>query len=57
MCDMCVCVQPGALFVIASLLAQGDIQLTYDKIETGEFDIPDFVSEDAQHLIRLVRSI
>ncbi len=36
------------------LLLQGDIQLTYDRIESGEFDFPDFVAPDAQHLIRLV---
>jgi serine/threonine protein kinase len=36
---------------------EGDIQLTYDRIESGEFDIPDFVSPAAQDLIRKVRSM
>lgn len=35
---------------------EGDIQLTYDRIESGEFDIPDFVSPAAQDLIRKVLS-
>ncbi len=33
---------------------QGDIQLTYDRIEAGTFDIPEFVSPEAKHLVRLV---
>ena len=47
-------ISPSQRLLVVVVAKQGDIQLTYDRIESGLFDIPDFVSPNAQHLIRLV---
>ena len=43
---------PSFTFCLCLLLLQGDISNTYDRIEALKYDIPDFVSPQAQDLIR-----